>query len=102
MNVHAKFLAVEEITELVQPVLADDLREYDVQNVFVAEEEAFDGDPMIRMIANVGEGVPPDVFAKVLNAVSAKRRTANEERLVLMSTSKNSDPNAAQPREDID
>ena len=101
MNIHQKYLTVEQIKDLIEPVLAVKLKAFDFKAVTVSEEVAYDGDPMLRVLADVDVGVPTTVFVETLNAVYEALRNENEDRLVLMSTSRHSDSDVV-AQEDVD
>jgi hypothetical protein len=102
MNIHQKYLTVDQIKDLIEPVLAEKLKAFEFKAVTISEEVAYDGDPMLRVLADVELGVPTKVLVDALNAVYEALRNENEDRLVLMSTSRHSDNRATVEQEDIE
>lgn len=84
-NLRAVYLAPEEISEIVVPLLQEDFTAYGFRGQIIKEDEAYDGDPIIRVRADVGKPVPVSVQIKTLSRIHDALRAKNEERIVFLS-----------------
>lgn len=88
MNIHARYLTVEEVRELASPELEHGFREYGLQSVDVAESKDYQGEPILTISAGTDRPVPADLLVNTLDAIHALLRSKHEERMVFLSTNR--------------
>nr|WP_316651597.1 hypothetical protein [uncultured Gellertiella sp.] len=102
-GLRAVYLAPEEVEKIVAPLLKEDFAAYHFRGKSIQEDETFDGDPIIRVRAEVGEAVPAAQLIQTLTRIHDALRRQNDERLVFLSAP---GPNAVSPEdqgdEDVD
>lgn len=85
INLRATYLSPEQIDKLVSPVLAEGLKDYGYEGKSIKEDETFDGDPIIRLRADVRQPVPVEEQVRMLSRIHDLLRTENDERIVFFS-----------------
>lgn len=85
VNVHAKFLTLDQIREIVVPVLKSDFGKFGYRGSEIKEDETFDGMPVIRVTANVARPVPAPEWTITLLKLHDLLRAKDDERFVFLS-----------------
>lgn len=85
MNIHARYLRLHEIDDIVTPLLAEAFKPYGYRDKSIREEEIFDGDHVIRVRADVERPVPVEELTKALTSIHDALRAKDEERFVFLS-----------------
>lgn len=85
MNVHAKFLHVDELKGVLLPVLRDQLETYGFLTLDVKEDETSEGLPVVRVVADVEKTVPAAEIFATLDAAHAVLRSHGDDRIVFLS-----------------
>jgi hypothetical protein len=84
-NLRARYLYPKEIDAIVTPLLTEAFKDYGYKDKSIKEDETFDGDPIIRVTAEVAQPVPAEQLAKTLNRIHNALREKDEERFVFLS-----------------
>lgn len=84
-SLRAKYLSPEEIDKIVTPLLTDDFRSFGYKNNSIEEDETFDGEPVIRVRADVEQPVPAEQLVQTLNRIHDALRQQHDERFVFLS-----------------
>ena len=84
-NLRAIYLAPEEIGRIVTPLLRRDFESYGLTDTLIKEDETFDGDPVIRVRAEVRSAVPAGKLVETLTRIHDALRAHNDERIVFLS-----------------
>jgi hypothetical protein len=84
-NLRARYLYPKEIDAIVTPLLTEAFKDYGYKDKFIREDETFDGDPIIRVTADVAQPVPAEELAKTLSRIHDALRAKDEERFVFLS-----------------
>ncbi|MGV3551419.1 hypothetical protein [Rhizobium sp.] len=85
MNIHARYLRLQEIDDLVTPLLKRDFGPFGYRDRQISEEEDFDGMPIIRLRAEVEQAVPAKELVQTLGKIHDLLRSKDEERFVFLS-----------------
>lgn len=85
VNLRAKYLYPKEIDAIVTPLLTEAFKPYGYKDKSIKEDETFDGDPIIRVTADVAEPVPAKELAQTLSRIHDALRARDEERFVFLS-----------------
>ena len=85
-NLHAIYLKTQDIREIALPILKKRFKQYGFRDADVREEETFDGDPILRMVAHVEKQVPARILLDANEDIHVSLRTKGEERFVFLST----------------
>ncbi|MCW0001257.1 hypothetical protein OE766_23835 [Pararhizobium sp. YC-54] len=85
VNLRATYLSPEEIDKIVSPLLTKDFEAYGYKDKSIKEDETFDGEPIIRVRANVEKAVPADEMIATLSRIHDALRSENDERFVFLS-----------------
>lgn len=80
-------LSDREAKALAEPILARRFDRFGYRQVHVAAERDFDGEPILRMTAEVGSRVPARAIIDTLDAVRKALMDSGDERFVFLSTS---------------
>ena len=84
-SLRARYLYPQEIDDIVTPLITEAFKPYGYKDKSIKEDEAFDGDPIIRVIADVAQPVPAEKLAGTLSRIHDALRAKDDERLVLLS-----------------
>jgi hypothetical protein len=84
-NLRAKYLYPNEISDIVKPLLIKAFAPYGYKDSTISEDETFDGDPIIRVKADVAQPVPAEELAKTVSRIHDELRARDEERFVFLS-----------------
>ncbi|ATN32625.1 hypothetical protein ACO34A_02250 [Rhizobium sp. ACO-34A] len=84
-SLRAVYLAPEQIDKIVTPLLSDAFKDYGFNRASIKEDETFDGEPIIRVRADVKEAVPARELVKILGRIHDALRAGNDERIVFLS-----------------
>ena len=90
-QIHAVGLDLRKVRELVEPVLHDRLSAFHPTDLRIAEEDDFDGYPVIRMSVHVDGKVPTSVLTEAINALHDGLQGAGDTRYVYFSTRRDED-----------
>ena len=85
-NLHIIYLKTEEVREIALPILMKRFETYGFQDAEIREEETFDGDPILRMVAHVKQQVPARTLIDANEDIHVSLREKGEERFVFLST----------------
>lgn len=72
------------VKRVARPLLAKRFKKYGLKDLFVSEEEDFDGENILRMIAQVEKPVPTDELVSAIGDVRTALLEKGEERFVFM------------------
>ncbi|MCA1969060.1 MAG: hypothetical protein LDL42_08000 [Rhizobium sp.] len=84
-NLRAVYLAPEEIDKIVTPLLTEAFKKYGFNRASIKEDETFDGEPIIRVRADVAEAVPAKELVNTLSRIHDALRAGSDERIVFLS-----------------
>jgi hypothetical protein len=84
-SLRVRYLYPQEIDDIITPLLSEAFNPYGYTDKSISEDETFDGDPIIRVRANVAQPVPAADLVETLSRIHDALRAKNEERLVLLS-----------------
>ena len=84
-NLRAKYLYPEQIDEIVTPLLTEAFKSYGYKDKTIKEDEIFDGEPVIRVTADVERAVPARELANASNRIHDALREKDEERIDFLS-----------------
>lgn len=84
-SLRAKYLYPQEIDDIVTPLLTEAFKPYGYKDKSIREDETFDGDPIIRVKADVDLPVPAEELARTLSRIHDALRAKEDERFVLLS-----------------
>jgi hypothetical protein len=85
INVHAKFLTVDQIRDILTPVLQSDFGRFGYRGSEIKEDETFDGMPVVRVTVDVERPVPAPEWTMTLVRLHDLLRARNDERFVFLS-----------------
>lgn len=84
-SLRAVYLAPEEIDKIVTPLLSEAFKNYGFNKAYIKEDETFDGEPIIRVRAEVEEAVPARELVRILGRIHDALRAGSDERIVFLS-----------------
>jgi hypothetical protein len=84
-NLRAVYLQPDEIDAIVTPVLEQDFKRFGYRDKVIREDETFEGEPIIRVRADVEQPVPGEELVKTLTRLHAALEARNDERFVFLS-----------------
>lgn len=85
-NLHATYLTEGEVRQIALGILGKRFKAYRFQDVEVREDETFDGDAILRMVAHVESRVPPRTLIDVNDEIHQALRAMGEDRFVFLGT----------------
>lgn len=74
-----------EVKDIASPILGKQFASYGFEGVTVEEEEDFDGENILRVIANVRDQVPAKRLIDTLDTIRAALLSQGEGRFVFLS-----------------
>lgn len=101
-SLRARYLYPNEIDAIVTPLLTEAFTPYGYKDKSIQEEETFDGDPIIRVTADVAQPVPAEQLARTLSRIHDALRAKDEERFVFLSAPGPQAPYSSDDEEDLD
>ncbi|MBX3570395.1 MAG: hypothetical protein KF914_20200 [Rhizobiaceae bacterium] len=99
MNVHARYIDLEQARKLVLPVVEQHFAEMGFIDASMVESEDFEGGPIFRVDANVTQEVPASVMADTLADIHTSLRSKGDDRVVFLTARL---PGDAAPNSDED
>jgi hypothetical protein len=84
-SLRARYLSPEEIDEIVTPLLMDNFKSFGFADKSIKEEETYDGEPIIRVVADVSQPVPAKELVQTASRIHDALRKKDDERLVFLS-----------------
>ncbi len=84
-SLRARYLYPDEIDAIVTPLLAEAFKPFGYKDRSIKEDETFDGDPIIRVTADVAQPVPAATLSKTQSRIHDALRAKDEERFVFLS-----------------
>lgn len=85
MNIHARYLTIEEIKPLISNVLQREFEAFGYKGAQVSEDETFDGLQIIRVNADVERPVSAEVLISTGSNLQNALRDKRDERVVFLS-----------------
>lgn len=84
-SLRTRYLSPDEIDQIVTPLLADGFEPFGYKSRSIKEDEAFDGEPIIRVRADVERPVPAEQLVKTRSRIHDALRAEHDERFVFLS-----------------
>ncbi|MDM9647042.1 hypothetical protein [Rhizobium sp. S163] len=84
-SLRARYLSPQEIDKIVTPLLSDDFKTFGYKDKSIKEDETYDGEPIIRVRADVEQPVPAKELVKTLSRIHDALRKLDDERFVFLS-----------------
>lgn len=85
MNIHQRYLTVEEMKPLISNVLQQEFAAFGYKDARVREDETFDGMQIIRVNADVERPVSAEILIATGSTLQNVLRDKREERVVFLS-----------------